>query len=101
MSAVRAPIGKPNKCSYSAPSDSDSDSEEEYPQNDYSQPYSSNYHGIMSTEKADNVSGTKPAKQATDPGFLLHLVSSDRDMWTSVNQDVKRQAWVREQYQTF
>ncbi|KAG2185823.1 hypothetical protein INT43_002260 [Umbelopsis isabellina] len=97
MSAVRAPIAKPNKCSYSAPSDSDSDSEDEYPQNNYNQSYSSNYHGITANVKADNVSGTRPAKPATDPGFLLHLVSSDRDMWTSVNQDVKRQAWMKAQ----
>lgn len=97
MSVVKAPIGKPNKCSYSAPSDSDSESEDDYAHDYNNQSYSSNYRGIMANVKGDNVSGTRPAKPAADPGFLLHLVSSDRDMWTAVNQDVKRQAWVRKQ----
>jgi hypothetical protein len=97
MPPLRAPAIKHNKCSYSAPSDSDSETEDDdFQEHDNSHNGAANYLGIKTNAFNGHKTrlSTQLSKQSENPAVLLHMISDERDLWTAANQEMKRQTWV-------
>jgi hypothetical protein len=89
-------VKTPNKCSYSAPSDSDSEPEDEWPE-DTLMPAEANRHNhlkMTNWNKYNPQSHGSHSNLNANPGVLLHMISDDRDLWSVETQEMKRQTWV-------
>lgn len=92
MPPSKAPVKRPNKCSYTAPSDSDSETEDECPE-DTLLPNETNAHDAF-TNSQWSTNQSKHPKTISNPIALLHMISDDRDLWVTASQEDKRQTWV-------